>query len=294
MSTPSPVARPPDPEQAPLGLTAVYTSQVARAAGLPGAELFDAGPARLVYAIASTVMAVARLFDRRHPPLATSILHRTTLIDALLTRDHARAVLELACGLSRRGVALSADRAVQVVEVDLPPVIRTRQELLARSEAGRAVADRPNLRMVGADAATADLADLAPPGAPLHVVIEGLFVYLDAPAQRALWGRVQALLAERGGALIFDLLPPVEEPPPGRVGRLLARLFGRVTQGHGFVRDPRDRDQLRAELLGLGFDEVAAIAPQEVAAAWGLPAPDAPSRQLVWCCRVQAPPAASP
>ena len=34
----------PDDESAPLGVTAVYTSQVARQAGLPGAELFDAPP----------------------------------------------------------------------------------------------------------------------------------------------------------------------------------------------------------------------------------------------------------
>lgn len=279
----------PDAEQAPLGLTAVYTSQVARAAGLPGADLFDAGPARVVFWIASAVMALARLFDRRDPPLATSILHRATLIDALLARDGATAVLELACGLSRRGVALSADPGVRVVEVDLPPVIRARQELLGRTEAGRAVLARENLRMIGADAATADLADLAPEGGGLHVVIEGLFVYLDAAAQQALWRRVFDLLTPRGGTLLFDLLPAVEEPPPGRIGRLLGRLFARATQGHGFVRDRRDRAAIEAELRSIGFVEVQALLTAEVAATLGLPRADRPSRQLVWCCRVPTP-----
>ncbi|MCK6504075.1 class I SAM-dependent methyltransferase [Myxococcota bacterium] len=279
----------PDPEQAPLGLTAVYTSQVARAAGLPGAHLFDAGPARVVYGVASVVMALARLFDRRDPPLSTSILHRTTLIDALVARDRATAVLELACGLSRRGIALSADPATQVVEVDLPAVIRARRELLDRTEQGRAVLARENLRMVGADAATADLAGLAPADGPLHVVIEGLFVYLDAEAQRALWRRVQDLLAPRGGTLLFDLLPAVEEPPPGWVGRLLGRLFRRATQGHGFVRDARTRLDIEEELRRIGFTEVQALPTAQVAATFGLPLARRPSRQLVWCCRVPAP-----
>lgn len=277
----------PDDESAPLGVTAVYTSQVARQAGLPGAELFDAPPARVVFAIVRAFLWVGRLLDRRHAPLAPSVLHRLALIDALLQRAGARRVLELACGLSRRGVALTADPRVDVVQVDLPPIVRARAELLGRTEAGRAVLARPNLRTVAADVATVDLGAVAPAGPDLFVVAEGLLMYLDAQAQASLWRRVCTLLRARGGGtLIFDLVPAVEQPAPGRVGRALGWLMRRVTRGQGFVRDQRTRADIEAELAAIGFSEVRWVEPASVAAAWSLPMPQVRTQQLVWVCRV--------
>lgn len=273
-----------------LGITAVYTAQVARWGGLPGAELYDLPAGRVVFALTNLVVGLARLLAPRAAPLAASVLHRQALIDAVLRRDAAGAVLELACGLSRRGALLSADPAVQVVEVDLPPVIDARRQLLARSPAGRAVLDRPNLRMVGADVATADLAPLAPGEGPLHVVAEGLLVYLSAEEQRALWRRAQALLAPRGGAFVFDLVPRVEQPVPGPVARALGWLLRHVTGGQDMRADPRTRQDLVAELREAGFAEVELLETATLAAPWGLPRPTARTRQLVFCCRVAPPP----
>ena len=75
---------------------------------------------------------------------------------------------------------------------------------------------RRNLRLQAADLREADLAAVAPPGdGPLLVIAEGLFMYLPAETQRRLWRRVAALAPR---TFVFDLLPAVEQPPPGAAG----------------------------------------------------------------------------
>ena len=57
---------------------------------------------------------------------------------------------------------------------------------------GRAA--RPNLVLHAGDATTLAFDEVLAPG-PVCVIAEGLLVYLDAPAQQALWRRVAALCA---------------------------------------------------------------------------------------------------
>jgi O-methyltransferase involved in polyketide biosynthesis len=219
-------------------------------------------------------------------PLATTILHRQVFFDAMVRREGARGLLELACGLSRRGAVLVGE-GVEVVEVDLPAMMAARRGLLERSEVGRAVLCRPNLRLVEADLATAELTGLLPAGDPAVVIAEGLFMYLDAAAQRSLWRRVRGALAERGGLFLFDLVPAPEQPLPGRVGRALGWLMERFTGGRGFQRDTRTRSDIVAELTGDGFD-VEVVEPFQVAHEWGLPRPAVRSLMVVFLCRVKA------
>jgi len=276
-----------------LGVTAIYTSQVARWGGLAHASLYDGGPGRVVFWLTSLFVGLGRLVQPGVPSLAVSILHRQVLFDRILERLGAQAVMELAAGLSRRGVLLSDDPRVQVVELDVPEVVKLKEELLARSPQGRAVLERGNLRRVGLDLGDprlddAALAAQAPPGSPLVVTAEGLCMYLSASAQRALWSRVQALLAARGGgSFVFDLVPAVEQAPPGRVGRLLGRLMAAFTGGQGFVRDERGRADIVEELRGLGFSSVEAIEPRLVAEEWALPRPRERSQQVVFLARVE-------
>jgi O-methyltransferase involved in polyketide biosynthesis len=146
---------------------------------------------------------------------------------------------------------------------------------------------RPGFRLAGADVTQTDLATLAPAGGHLLVIAEGLLMYLDAAAQRALWRRVAGLAhGRRALTLLFDFLPGPEEPRPGLLGRALAWLMKRFTRGQGFVRDSRDRRQITEELLALGYAEVEATAPADVASAWSLPHPSEPGRQVIWRCRL--------
>jgi O-methyltransferase involved in polyketide biosynthesis len=266
-------------------VTALYTAETWRWAGFEGAELLATPDARNVFRVTNFVLGVARLFVWRIGSLRHSLAQRHAMLDHLARESGADAVLELASGLSRRGVALSADPRLRYTEVDLPPMVARKRALLERSPEGRTVLARPGFSLVGADATDADLGALAPAGRHLLVIAEGLLMYLDAAAQRALWTRIAALGHDRATlTLLFDLLPSPEEPRPGPIGRALAWLMKRFTGGQGFVRDTRDRRQITEELLALGYTTVRATTPADVAAAWALPSPAKPGRQVIWRC----------
>lgn len=269
-----------------LTVTALYTSQVWRWGRLACAELFDLPAARVVFRLTNAFLWVLRAFRWRLRSLKHSLLHRHTFIDALLRRSGARRVLELAAGLSRRGAAFTAEPGIAYTEVDLPPVVAAKRALLARSPSGAAIAHRPNWRLAEGDVTALDvpaLAALAPAGGDgLFVIAEGLCMYLAAPQQRTLFERVRALLAGGGGTFVFDLVPAVEEPPPGLLGRALGWLMKRFTGGRTFERDQRTRDDIVRELHAAGFETVAAVEPGAVAREYDLPYPRTKTQQLVF------------
>jgi O-methyltransferase involved in polyketide biosynthesis len=118
------------------------------------------------------------------------------------------------------------------------------------------------------------------------VVAEGLLMYLDAEAQRVLWRRVADLVAARpGSALVFDLVPAVEQPAPGLAGWVLGRLMRAATKGRGFVTDERTREDLREELLEYGFAEVEVLEPTDLADDARIPALDRRTQVLLFHCR---------
>ena len=291
----------PSAVQSDLAPTALYTAGVWAWARVPGAELFDHQDSRNVFGVVNFAMAIARLFQWGRPSLAHSLAQRHAMIDALVQQSldeqrqtHANAqLLELACGFSARAARFSADPRTRCSELDRPAVIARKRALLDRSEAGRAVLARENLQLVEGDLAelSADaLAALVPdPAAPLCIVAEGLFMYLDAGAQRALWARLRALLGPGGGQLIFDLVPAREQPSPGLLGRALAWLMRKSTRGGDFVRDERTRDEIAAELRASGFRDVRLFEPATAPAEWKLPHLDRRTQQLVFCARVPTP-----
>jgi O-methyltransferase involved in polyketide biosynthesis len=275
-----------------LSITALYTSQAWAWGGLPCAELLATREGRRVFDATNLVLAAARLVRPDLAPLRQALLHRHVMIDHLAAEAGAGQVLELAAGLSRRGAALSRDPALRYTEVDLAPVVARKRALFERTAAGREVLARPGFRLVAGDVLDAPLEAWVAPGVPLLVVAEGLMVYLEAPARRRLWAKVAALAAASGRVrFVFDLVPGAEEPGPGRVGRVLAAAMTRFTGGRGFARDRSTRQGVLAELGAAGFAEVRAVAAADVARAWGLPQPDAPTRVVLFDGATAAPPA---
>lgn len=280
-----------DKGEGDLSVTALYTSAVWRWGGLEGAELLATKDADRVFGATNAALAVARVGIRGMKPLRHGLLHRHTMIDHLLREALDEApetqVLELAAGLSRRGVAFTARPGLRYVEVDLPRVIDKKRELLGRTPAGRDALDRPDWRLLAADVTKARLSELtASDEGPVFVISEGLLMYLDPASQRDLWRRIAELLGPRGGRYVFDLVPSPEEPRPGAVGKSLEWAMKRFTRGKTFERDQRTRDDLQAELYAAGFGAVRRIEPSEVADAWGLPHPQVDTRQLIWVATV--------
>lgn len=291
--------RPVSPAQAPiqaaaekkpkgdLSITALYTSATWSWGDLPGAELFATDEARAVFRITNFALAVTRLFKWKLRSLRHSLLHRHTAIDHLLREARPARVLELACGLSRRGVTMTADGAIEYTEVDLPAMIAHKRKLLERAEAGREALSRPNLHLVEGDVLNIDLAPLVPGEDPLFVIAEGLYMYLTPEQQRASFRAVRGLFSRpRTGTFVFDLVPACEEPKPGVIGRALGWLMRKFTGGKGFERDSRTRDDIAADLREAGFDEVTMVEPADVAKTWRLPFPDVPTQQLLFVAKI--------
>ena len=258
-----------------LSVTALYTSQVWAWGRLSHAHLFASADAKRVFDTTNAALAAARIVNRKLAPLRHSLLHRHTIIDHLMRASGYRHVIELAAGLSRRGTAATSDARVRYTELDLPPVIERKRNLLQRTDEGRAVLARPGLRLIEGDVETVALEPFVRPGEPVFVIAEGLMMYLAADARRRLFTKVSQLAAITGELrFVFDLTPTCEEPEPGVVGRILEAAMKRSTGGRGFERDALTRDDIMTALRGAGFDDIEAVASSDLAHVWNLPEPD--------------------
>ena len=235
-----------------LSVTALYTSQVWAWGGLTCAELLATVDGKRVFDVTNAALAVARLARRDLPELRYALLHRHVIIDHLLA-ETTGTVVEIAAGLSRRGAANCEARTY--IDVDLPPVIAKKRELLGRTAKGRAVLAK--LQLFAGDVTSIELP-------PSEVVIaEGLLMYLDGEQRRRLFARIAA------PRLIFDLVPTSEEPAPGRVGAVLEAAMKRFTGGRTFERDAKTRVQICDELRAAGFTEIEVVTP--ATSRWPLP-----------------------
>ncbi|MEJ7728145.1 MAG: class I SAM-dependent methyltransferase [Polyangiaceae bacterium] len=270
-----------------LGRTALYTAEVWRWGGLANADLLANEDTRRVFDAVSFSLQVARPFQSDPRSLPHALLHRHTFIDRLLRDSGARQVIELAAGLSRRGLTFSADPAMRYTEVDLGGMVAYKTALLRSTARGREALSRERFQLVAGDALEVDLQAHRDPAQPLFVIAEGLLMYLSADKQEVLMRRVRDALAPAGGWFVFDLVPGAEEPAPGAAGRALGWLMRRFTSGQTFVRDVRDRAAVSAAFAGTGY-AVEAREPAREAHALGLPFPDEPTRMVVFEGRAAA------
>jgi len=264
---------------ADLSITALYTAETWAWGGLDGAELLTSVDGKRVFDATNAVMRIARAVRRDWAPLRESLLQRHVMIDQIVREAGATKIVELAAGLSPRGIAFTRDPRIEYTEIDLPAMIERKRALLARTPAGNEVLARENLRLVAGDAMTAPL-----PQADL-IIAEGLLVYLDAAAQAALFARAR----EAAPRFVFDLVPGAEEPEPGAIGRTLAAVMKRATGGGGFTRDRRSRAEILDALRAAGFEATGdPIDTRAVARARGLPHPDASTRAVIFDAHAHA------
>lgn len=101
-------------------------------------------------------------------------------------------------------------------------------------------------------------------------------MYLDGDARRRLFAKITA------PRFVFDLVPAEEEPPPGRVGKLLEAAMKRFTGGRSFERDARTRAQIVEELRAAGFATVDVLTSRDVALSWQLPHADRTTTMVVF------------
>jgi O-methyltransferase involved in polyketide biosynthesis len=245
-----------------LSVTAKYTSAVWAKGKLPNADLLVTPDAERVLEIVNGALAITRAFTGA-PDLCASLLERHRILDELVPESGCKNVLELAAGLSRRGITMSEDETMTYIEVDLPEVVDAKRAILEKTERGRSALARTNFKIEKGDVASIDLnMFFSESDGPIFVIAEGLLMYLDESAQNKLFHEVSLRLAKCGGCFAFDLVPTSEQKKPGVVGNALGRAMRVFTKGATFVRDARTRSDIRSQLLGHGFDSVALIDPR--------------------------------
>lgn len=262
-----------------LSVTAKYTSATWAWGKLPNADLLVTPDAERVFRIVNGALGITRPFTGA-PELRASLLERHRILDELITTSRCKNVIELAAGLSRRGITMTEDASIRYVEIDLPHVVDAKRAILEKSERGRDALARPSFTIEKGDVTTIDLdAVLSDAKGSLFVIAEGLLMYLDEAAQNKLFDEVSRRLEKCGGSFAFDLVPVSEQKKPGVVGNALGRAMKFFTKGATFVRDARTRENIRTDLLRHGFDSVELIEPNGPTSGRGR------VQQLVFFCR---------
>jgi O-methyltransferase involved in polyketide biosynthesis len=274
-----------DAKQGDLSVTALYTAETWHWGGLPNAEIFSTQESRIVFRVTNWVLCLAKVFMWGLKSLRISLLHRHAIIDHLALDQNPDVVVELAAGLSRRGVTVSADSSIYYVEIDLPPVMAKKEALLLENPVGVEALGRGNWQRVASDVRQVHIGRYIGDARRAVCIAEGLFMYLTAEEQRAVWKQVAEGLGQSGsGLFLFDLVPKDEQPKPGLVGRLLEVAMKLFTKGRSFETDSRGREAIRTELLAAGFESVDLYEPSMVAEAWRLPYANKASQQLIFAC----------
>ena len=266
-----------------LSVTALYTAHTWAWAGFEGAELFASDQTRAVFKVTNGALTLMRLFRWGLPRLPEGLAQRHLLIDQLTEEYKADVILELAAGLSSRALRFSKPDSSSLrryLEVDLPHVIEFKESRYREQEL-----NLPLLTLHPLDLQMLDIMTLRTwlesTSRPL-IIAEGIIMYLSASDAQRLLEQIAEVLRPRGGRLIFDWVPTVEQPRPGFIGRCLAALMRLFTGGQDFQRDERTRQSMCDALETLGaYTKV--YDTRRVAAARELPHAHLNTQQLIFC-----------
>ncbi|HEY3268308.1 MAG TPA: class I SAM-dependent methyltransferase [Armatimonadota bacterium] len=134
----------------------------------------------------------APIFEVRYKSIAATL--RTSGISQ---------VLEIASGLSLRGLAMTEDPSLTYIETDLAPLTAEKAALAPLIVEAHGLEPRPNHHLIAANAVDADslqeAAGILDPSRPIAVVNEGLFPYLSPLELRTVAANVRDLLRRFGG-----------------------------------------------------------------------------------------------
>ena len=130
---------------------------------------------------------------------------RYKVTNRILTERGITQVLELAAGLSPRGLAMTGNPDVVYVATDLPQILEEEKEI-AEAILVKLNSERPNLYFQPANVFSMDNLSTAAVAfkhdRPLAIITEGLFPYLTRGQRKALAGNIHELLEKYPGLWI--------------------------------------------------------------------------------------------
>lgn len=168
---------------------------------------------------------------------------RFKAVSELIDRAGSQNILEIASGVSPRGLMMTEDRAVTYVETDLPEMNSEKQALIRDIFEQDRIA-RPNLHFIAADALDAEQLQRAAnlTKGELTIAQEGLFVYMSRRDQERVAQNVWEILRAREGAWITDVFlrsEMIRRPDAGREATIktLQQEAGIDLQNNAFADD---------------------------------------------------------
>jgi O-methyltransferase involved in polyketide biosynthesis len=130
---------------------------------------------------------------------------RCKTTDQIIARYHITQVLEIAAGLSPRGLAMTENPDVVYVATDLPEILE-QEKAIAESILAKLNIHRSNLYYRVANALDREsLLQAAIPfqsGKPIAIITEGLLPYLTSGEKETLAGNIHALLRQYNGVWV--------------------------------------------------------------------------------------------
>ena len=270
--------------QGNLSVTSLYTAGVWSWAKMEGASLVSNVDTDRVFGATNAALAVMRLFRWGLPRLPEGLAQRHVLIDQLTEEADHDLIIELAAGLSMRGWRVmrakgDASRLRRYIEIDLPHVMTHKMKALLEEALPKGlILEARDLKLLNQN----DIEELLEDSETPLIIAEGLVMYLSHSELEEIISLLGPELEARGGRLIFDWVPTIEQPRPGLIGRVLGALIRLFTGGETFKRDERSREDVRELLLSNGASRVQLIDTDQVAESRELPFPKAKTQQLIF------------
>jgi O-methyltransferase involved in polyketide biosynthesis len=203
-------------------------------------NLFDTNKVRL---------SLAPQFEARHK-----------LIDKLIIKSGVKQILEIASGVSARGLILTEDKDVNFVELDLPAMMAEKKSIIAKLIEKGKVKNRPNLHLEEGNALNQSDFDKATrhfKKEPVAVINEGLLRYLNFNEKGIVAENVRKLLERFGGLWITPdismkrIIGKEDEKAERRIKKI-SELTGRDISKNLF--DSPDQAQKFFENLGFSVE----------------------------------------
>jgi hypothetical protein len=243
-----------------ISITAHYTAQVWARQHLPWAWHFDTLKGRIFYSAVQPLCLLASRFGITAPP--DFLVQRHRIIDALVERLAPAQLIELAGGLSPRGLACSQRHGLHAIDVDLEAVVRLKASLVEK-----VAPPGYHLRALDLIASQDYARDLEPAlqqVRPTVVITEGILPYFSIDQQRHVFSCIAGLLHSCGGGTYLTDIHHQDEVDRLPLG--LARIFRWGL--HQISRSPRNPMIPNFELgerllLEAGFHRVRAHRPSD-------------------------------
>ncbi|EON94033.1 O-methyltransferase [Marinobacter lipolyticus SM19] len=251
-----------------ISFTALYTGAVWHRNGLSD-DVLTTEQGRWLYHLMSPFETASKAAIGGN--IRTFLLQRHLIIDHLIDQaiqeDDVDQVLEIACGMSPRGIRLREKHpGIKMVEADLPDMAaRKAARLLAAGHLGEQHQVTPIdiLADSGENTLEAVVARTFNNTKPIVVVTEGLTSYFSLEVITEFWKRLAKILADRPGSVYLSesyLMP--KQPLLRSSLKTLGGLLGTMTRSQvSFHFD--DDQQARNHFQASGFPSVRVYNPSE-------------------------------